>query len=63
MIFGEWIYSGLYEIKCLNNNKKYIGKAENVLDRLSRHSCSLIQGINDCKELQQDWNMYGPNQF
>lgn len=54
---------GLYEIYCKVNKKRYIGEAVNVLDRLGKHSRSLLAGENDCTSLQHDWNTYGPDQF
>lgn len=54
---------GLYEIICKINGKRYIGEANNVLDRLGKHSRNLMKGESDCYELQKDWNKFGYNQF
>lgn len=54
---------GLYEIRCLANNKKYIGEAQNILDRLGKHSSNLQKNLGECAELQADWLKHGPSQF
>lgn len=45
------------------NGRCYIGEAVNVLDRLGKHSRSLLKGESDCYELQKDWNQFGSDQF
>lgn len=54
---------GLSEIVGKVNKKRYIGEANNVLDRLAKHTGSLICGLSDCSELQKDWNQYGLDGF
>jgi predicted GIY-YIG superfamily endonuclease len=54
---------GIYELLCKANNKRYIGEASNVLDRLAKHSRSLLANTHECPALQQDWTRYGMNQF
>lgn len=54
---------GLYEIYCKAKNKRYIGEAGNVLDRLAKHNRLLITNTGECTELQLDWNKLGPDQF
>lgn len=54
---------GIYVIICQVNNKRYIGEANNVLDRLGKHSRNLMNGESDCYELQKDWKKFGSNQF
>jgi len=59
----SWIFPGIYQIRCKVNNKKYIGEAVNILDRLAKHSRQLLNGSSDCSSLQLDWNLYGAHQF
>ncbi len=54
---------GIYQIYCKKNNKRYIGEASNILDRLAKHTRNLKQGISECYELQKDWDLYGPTLF
>nr|ALO63256.1 putative GIY-YIG homing endonuclease [Chlamydomonas applanata] len=54
---------GLYEILCLENNKRYIGESTNVLDRIARHGRSLQTSQADCAQLQLDFTQYGPDKF
>ncbi len=63
--FFSVIYPGIYEIYCKVNNKRYIGEAANVLDRLGKHSRALLVRKSECTELQKDWNTYtyGPAEF
>lgn len=52
-----------HDIYCKSTNKHYIGEAINVLDRLAKHSRNLLSNFEENKELQKDWNVYGPDQF
>lgn len=54
---------GLYQIKCLKNNKVYIGESSNILHRLGRHCADLENNRHDCRELQKDFNKYGKFSF
>ena len=54
---------GVYEIHCKANDKKYIGEASNILERLSKHTYRLSKNVGDCPELQSDWKKYGQTQF
>lgn len=54
---------GIYEIKCLKNNKCYIGESVNCLNRLGRHIDALENNRHDCIELQTDFNCYGKKGF
>lgn len=47
---------GIYEIKNLQNGKRYIGQSENVLERLGKHISTLNDGTHDCFALQEDWD-------
>lgn len=61
--FFSFLGPGLYQIRCKVNNKRYIGEANNVLDRLAKHGRALLTNVSDCTELQRDWNLFGCNQF
>jgi hypothetical protein len=54
---------GIYEIHCKSQNKRYIGEAGNVLDRLAKHNRLLMTNTGECTELQLEWNALGPKQF
>lgn len=54
---------GVYEILCTENNKRYIGEAGNILDRLAKHTRNLEKGEAECSNLQLDWNLFGPSKF
>jgi len=59
----DYLHPGIYEIICQVNEKHYIGEAVNVLDRLGKHSRSLLENTHECTALQKDWNLYGSHQF
>lgn len=58
-----------HQIKCvyslLNNinNRRYIGSTENLYNRIKVHKSSLLKGINNNKELQNDFDKYGLKSF
>lgn len=54
---------GLYQILCKVNEKRYIGAASNVLDRLGKNTRNLDTGVSECYEFQADWNTYSSSQF
>ena len=54
---------GLYEIYCKPKNKRYIGEAGNVLERLGKHSSNLKINSSEWPALQADWNTYGSGEF
>ena len=47
---------GIYQICCEKTKKRYIGEAENILDRLGKHPRELQKNISHCYSLQKDWN-------
>lgn len=38
------------------NDKRYIGEAGNILDRVAKHGRSLLSNTHECAALQKDWN-------
>lgn len=55
--------SGIYEIRNIVNNKRYIGQSQNMYVRISKH-IFLLRSNNHCnKHLQSAWNQYGENSF
>lgn len=57
------MYTGVYTITNLINNKIYIGFAKNINKRWIRHKDDLNNNIHHCVHLQDSWNKYGKNQF
>lgn len=55
--------SGIYMIYCTENNKPYIGKAENLDERKLQHFSHLKIGNHPCVEMQDDFNKYGEEAF
>lgn len=55
--------SGIYEIKCLANEKIYIGKAKIIEKRFNQHLYHLKNGSHFNRELQKDFNNFGEAQF
>ncbi len=49
----------VYCIKCLVNNRVYIGSASNFVKRLIAHKNQLQSGIHKAKLMQDDFNKYG----
>lgn len=54
---------GIYQITNKHNNKKYIGKSENIFDRWNKQVIDLINNKHPNKYLQKDFNKYGHNGF
>lgn len=55
--------SGIYEIVNIKNNKRYIGKSENISLRWSSHKTMLNGNKHHCKSLQEEYNIYGKESF
>lgn len=56
--------TGIYEIRCISNNKVYIGSTTvSFRGRLQRHVQELCRGTHHCKQLQRCWNKYGEANF
>ena len=58
-------FSGIYAIRCISNNKIYIGKSNNIFKRIREHIYRL-NGKHDPDEnnyLQRAWKKYGSENF
>lgn len=59
----ETINSGIYQIRNIVNNKKYIGSAVNFMKRWRGHKNDLNKNIHSNPILQAAWNKYGESAF
>jgi group I intron endonuclease len=55
--------SGVYKITCLKNGMIYIGSSKNIRSRLSSHKYNLKNNSHHNHYLQEDFNLYGINNF
>ena len=55
--------SGIYLIRCVVNNKVYIGQAKNIATRLSEHRKSLLAKRHKNKAMQNSYNKHGESAF
>lgn len=55
--------SGIYMIKCLVNNKFYIGSSVDIKNRWKGHIEGLKRGNHNNRHLQNAWNKYGESNF
>lgn len=55
--------SGVYQIRNIINNKRYIGSAVNFRARWNAHRRCLRKGIRPNTYLQRAWNKYGEENF
>lgn len=53
----------IYLIKCLVNNKIYIGSSVNLRNRINRHYNDLINNKHSSKHLQNAFNLHGDENF
>lgn len=49
---------GLYEIKCIKNERWYIGESSNISNRISKHKQTLRANKHVCKLLKIDFQLY-----
>jgi group I intron endonuclease len=56
------LINGVYKIKCLINEKYYVGQGK-VSDRFYHHKWELNHGVHKSKDFQEDWNKYGIDKF
>lgn len=54
---------GIYTIRNIQDNKRYIGQSVNIEKRFITHRSSLNKGSHFNKHLQYAWNKYGKEQF
>ncbi len=55
--------AGVFQIKNTANGKVLLGSSLNLEGPLNSHKFMLTIGHHDNKELQKDWNEYGPDKF
>lgn len=55
--------TGIYSIRCLANNKIYVGQSKNIYSRYKAHLRELKLNEHTNVILQNSWNKYGPNNF
>lgn len=55
--------SGIYIIKCLVDNKVYIGQSISIRGRLGYHRRDLKKNKHSNSHLQSAWNKYGKDNF
>lgn len=55
--------AGVYQIRCRQNGKIYIGSAINLQARWRAHRRDLINGVHGNPHLQFAWNRYGEKSF
>lgn len=54
---------GVYQIRNLTNQKIWIGRSLNLYGAYNKDVFILNMGNHDCVALQQDWKVYGEQQF
>jgi group I intron endonuclease len=57
------VISGIYEIRNIISNKKYIGGSIDIYTRWSSHKSYLFSNTHVNKYLQNAWNKYGEDAF
>lgn len=50
---------GIYKITNKHNNKSYIGKSKDIMQRWSTHERALLKGAHHSVKLQNDFDKYG----
>ena len=55
--------AGVYQIRCRQNGKIYIGSAINLQARWRAHRRDLVNGVHGNPHLQFAWNRYGEKNF
>ncbi len=54
---------GVFQIKCIVNEKFFIDNSVDMKSKWNRHKMELKFGNHRNKDLQKDWNQYGENKF
>jgi group I intron endonuclease len=62
-LFDSSLKSGIYVITCLPLEKHYVGMSQHTTRRINAHKSKLNRNCHECKDLQQDFNTYGINNF
>ena len=57
------MFAGIYQIKCTENNKVYVGRAYDISSRWKEHLSQLEGGTHSCKPLLEDYQKYGVTKF
>lgn len=55
--------SGIYKIKCLKNEKVYVGSSFNIIKRIDDHFNKLRNKTHINKHLQASYDLYGKDNF
>jgi group I intron endonuclease len=55
--------AGVFLIKNLANGKVYLGSSQNLHGPLNKHRFMLSTGAHDNRELQEDFDHFGPGSF
>jgi hypothetical protein len=55
--------AGVFAITNTANGKAYLGSSLNLHGPLNKHRFMLSTGAHDVRELQEDWNRFGPGSF
>jgi group I intron endonuclease len=53
----------VYGIRCVENDKYYVGSSTKVKARISTHKRSLRNGVHHSRKLQRAWDKYGEENF
>ena len=54
---------GIYQIKCIQTNKTYLGSTGNIIKRLKQHYKQLKANRHPNQEMQQDFSLWGEKCF
>ena len=54
---------GVFQIRCLTNEKVFVGSSLNLPGIHNRHKTQLRHGMHQNKALQADWNAFGETSF
>ena len=55
--------AGVFQVKNTVNGKVFLGSSLNLEGQLNSHKFKLSLGQHRNKELQKEWNEYGPDKF
>lgn len=63
VLLTQFSFCGVYKVVCQKNNRSYIGQSLDVVGRAAGHARALDRNTHSNKELQSDYNLYGPDFF